>query len=465
MKPFLSEDFLLETDTARRLYFDYAEKQPILDWHCHISPAEIAENRRFRNLAQLWLEADHYKWRAMRLNGIAEKFITGDAPDRVKYDAWVQTLSRCVGNPLYHWTHLELSRCFGIGQALNEKSADEIWEKANRVIAAPDFRVNHILKKFNVKTIFTTDDPADSLSAHQKIRQDTAFDTLVLPAFRPDRALNIELPSFPGYIKTLGEAAGMDIRTLDDLKQALHNRIAYFASLGCRAADQSFTRFPYLPTGEKEIVAIFRAALDGIPVSPDQAEKYRTTLLRFLAEKYEAHGWVMELHIGAMRNNNTRMLDAVGPDTGFDSIGDDPVAEKLARFFDSLASGGKLPKTILFPLNPKDSMVFAAMAGNFAEKTDGKLQLGTAWWFNDNRDGMEAQIKTFANLGVLANFIGMVTDSRSFLSYPRHEYFRRILCNVLGHWVENGEYPADYDLLGQIVADICCRNAERFFNL
>ncbi len=465
MKQFLSEDFLLDTKTAHNLYYDVASKQPIIDWHCHILPGEIEQNRRYDNLTQMWLEADHYKWRAMRLAGIDEKYITGDADDREKYDAWVKTLSRCIGNPLYHWTHLELARCFGITEPLNEKTADRIWEKSKQVLASPDFGVRKLIEKFNVDTIFTTDDPSDSLDSHQKLRQDSSFHTKVLPAFRPDKALNIDLPDFPLYIKKLGKAADISIKNIDNLKQALHNRMDAFALQGCRAADQSFTRFPYLPAKTSEIESIFHEALSGKSPSSYDAEKYRTAILRFVAEEYAGRGWLMELHIGAMRNNNTMMYNLIGADTGYDSICDEAVAEKLSRFLDSLAVCSKLPKTVLFTLNPKDNMVLGAMAGNFAEKTGGKIQLGTAWWFNDNKDGMEEQIKCYGNLGVLSNFIGMVTDSRSFLSYPRHEYFRRILCNVIGNWVEKGEFPEDYDVLTEIVEGICYKNAIRHFGL
>ena len=464
MKPFIGEDFLLESDTARRLFFDVAQKQPIVDWHCHIPAAEIGQNRQFGDLAQMWLEADHYKWRAMRLADVDEARITGAAAPREKYDAWVQTLPRLIGNPLYHWTHLELARCFGVTDPLTPRNGETVWNAANAVIASPSFRVHEILKKFNVSVIFTTDDPADTLDAHRGIAADGSLQTRVLPAFRPDKALHIEAEGWAAYIEKLADAAGAPIRTFDGLKAALDSRMDVFSALGCRAADQSFAEFPFLPD-EARAARAFAAALGGERPGAADAECFQTALLLFLARAYAARGWAMELHIGAMRNNNAKMLRALGPDAGFDSIADGALAEKLSRFLDTLCEAGSLPKAILFALNPKDNAVLAAMAGNFAEQTDGKLQLGTAWWFNDNRDGMEAQIKTYANLGVLANFVGMVTDSRSFLSYPRHEYFRRILCNVIGGWVENGEYPADFGQLSAIVEGVCGQNALRYFNL
>lgn len=465
MKEFMAEDFLLDTETARRLFFDYAAKQPIIDWHCHVPPKEIAENRQFKNIAQMWLEGDHYKWRAMRQCGVDEKYITGGASDREKYDAWVKTLSRAVGNPLYHWTHLELSRCFGIRDVLCEKNADRIWEKANALIAQPGCRVRGILSKMNVEAVFTTDDPADGLRFHKAIREDEGFRTAVLPAFRPEKALHIENAEFASYIKALGEAAGGRIGSFEELKQALRGRMDFFEKMGCRASDQSVTDFPWAPASDDRVEKIFRGALGGSVPTDEETEIYQTALLRWLTGEYAENGWVMELHIGAMRNNNTKMFRRVGPDAGFDSVSDGALARKLSRFLDAADVRGLLPKTVLFSLNPKDNAVLGSMCGNFAEKTDGKVQLGTAWWFNDNRDGMEAQIKTYANLGILSNFIGMLTDSRSFLSYPRHEYFRRILCNVIGNWVENGEFPADYGLLGEIVEGICCRNARKYFGL
>lgn len=465
MKPFLSEDFLLASDSARRLYFDYAESQPIVDWHCHIPASDFAENRRFRNITELWLGADHYKWRAMRQNGIPEEKITGSSSDREKFDAWACTLSRCIGNPLYHWTHLELSRCFDIHEVLNENTAEKVWDAANAVIASPDFCARSLLQHFKVNTVFTTDDPSDCLAAHALLSRDGSFPASVLPAFRPERALHIEQPVFPDYIRTLGASVNLDIRSFDDLKDALHRRMDDFDAMGCRAADQSFTFFPFLPTDEGQTDQIFRAALGREPMSSEQAEQYMTALLNFLAREYASRGWAIELHIGAMRDNNSKMFAALGADSGFDSICDAPVAQKLSRFLDSLCSADSLPKTVLFPLNPADSVVLASMAGNFAEKTCGRMQLGAAWWFNDHLEGMETQIKTYANFGVLASFIGMVTDSRSLLSYPRHEYFRRIFCNLLGSWVEQGELPADFNWLGTIVQDVCSGNAVRFFNL
>ncbi len=465
MKEFLSEDFLLGNETAKELYFGVARKLPIVDWHCHIPPKDIAENRQFDNIAQIWLEGDHYKWRAMRQNGVDEKYVTGGAPAREKYDAWASTVPLCIGNPLYHWTHLELARGFGITETFGEKTADEIWEKTNRVIASPDFRAKRIIEKFNVEVIFTTDDPADSLEYHRQLRQDAGFKTRVYPAFRPDASIHIGAPGFAAYMERLGKAAGVRVERFDDLKQALCSRMDFFAKLGCRTSDQSLEKVPFRPEKPEKVDEIFRNAIQGIRPSPEQEEAYQTALMQFLAEEYCAHGWAMELHIGAMRNCNTRMFRAAGPDTGFDAMGDGNFAEKLSRLLDSAAVRGKLPRTVLFSVNPKDTMVLAALAGSFAEETAGKVQPGPAWWFNDTRDGMEAQMKAFANLGVFAGFIGMATDSRSLLSYPRHEYFRRILCNLIGTWVENGEYPRDMDALRGIVERVCYGNAMRYFDL
>lgn len=465
MKEFLADDFLLDNKTAKELYFQVARELPVVDWHCHIPPRDIAENRQFENIAQIWLEGDHYKWRAMRQNGIDEAYITGDAPAREKYKAWAATVPQCIGNPLYHWTHLELARGFGITRPLGEKTADGIWEEANRIVASPAFRAKQILEKFRVKVLFTTDDPADSLEYHRRIRLDTAFGTKVFPAFRPDASLHIALPGFAAYMERLGAAAGVRIERLDDLKQALHNRMDFFAELGCRTSDQSLGKAPFRPEKPEKADAIFRSALHGVQPAPEQEETYQTALMQFLAREYSAHGWAMELHLGALRNCNARMFRAAGPDTGFDAMGDAGLAEKLSRLLNSVAAEGRLPRTILFSINPKDNATLAALAGSFAEKTQGRVQPGPAWWFNDNRDGMEAQMKTFANLGVFAGFIGMATDSRSLLSYPRHEYFRRILCNLIGTWVENGEYPRDPDALGNIVRRICYGNAVRYFHL
>jgi len=465
MKKFMDKDFLLSTDTAKKL-FAACENEPIFDWHCHLSPREIYENKTPRDIAELWLAGDHYKWRAMRSCGVSEEYITGCASPYEKFKKWAQCMPKFIGNPLYHWTHLELQRYFGIYAPLNEKTADEIWEKANSMIAAGGFTPRELIEKSSVECVCTTDDPADTLEYHALIKEDASFKTQVRPAFRPDKALAIEAPSFLPWLEALSKVYGDDIKSYSQLKEALKSRIDLFEKMGCRATDHAFNPVPYKRMTESELEDVFSKALKGEALSFEEAEGYKTELLRFLAAEYRRRGWAMELHMGAMRNNNTLMFNKIGPDTGFDSIADDNVAFKLSRLLDSLHVEGNLPKTILFTLNPKDNQVLGAMLGNFqSDEAASKIQFGTAWWFNDNIDGMRAQIAALANLGVLANFIGMVTDSRSFLSYPRHEYFRRILCEYIGNLVENGEYPDDIEFLSQTVKDISFGNAKNYFGI
>ncbi|MDR0399625.1 MAG: glucuronate isomerase [Treponema sp.] len=476
MKAFMDKDFLLKTGTARRLYHEAAAGEPIFDYHCHLNPREIAEDRRFPDLAYLWLgenrAGDHYKWRVLRANGVDEKLITGDAEPWDKFRAWAETMPALIGNPLYHWTHLELQRYFDIYEVLNKDSARAIWEGANEKLQKdPEFSALGILKKFKVYAVGTTDDPADPLVWHQKIRQEGKSAARVLPSFRPDRALNIEHPDFPAYIAALGKAAGKSIAAAADLVEVLRDRIAFFDSLGCRASDHGLEYLPFaIPEGpggegawERSMEEVFAAALAGGVPGAGAAESWKTFLLTRLAAEYSRRGWAMQIHLSAIRSINSRALAELGADTGYDSIHDHPVSAKLARFLDYLESAGRLPKTILYSLNPKDFYPLASIMGSFQSSRPGKMQLGSAWWFLDHRDGMENQMKILANGGLLSRFIGMLTDSRSFLSYPRHEYFRRILCNILGDWAEEGEVPADFGLLGGMARDISFGNAQRYF--
>lgn len=465
MKKFMDKDFLLSTPTAARL-FDDCKDEPIFDWHCHLSPKEIYENKTPRDITELWLAGDHYKWRAMRGAGISEKYITGDASPYEKFKAWAKCMPQLIGNPLYHWTHLELQRYFGIYEPLSEKTADDIWEKANAMIKAGGFTPRELITKSNVACVCTTDDPADTLEYHKLIASDGSFKTKVLPAFRPDKALAPEAPTFVPWLHALERQYGKEIKTFEELKTALLTRIELFASLGCRATDHALAPVPFRRADDKELERTFEKAREGKALTPDEAEGYKTELFRFFAKEYARRGWAMEVHIGAMRNNNARMFAALGPDAGYDSIADDCCAYKLSRLLDSLDEEGLLPKTILFTLNPKDNYVLGSMLGNFqSDEARSKIQFGSAWWFNDNIDGMRAQLAALGNLGVLSAFVGMVTDSRSFLSYPRHEYFRRILCEMLGNFVENGEYPDDEETLAKIVKDISFNNAKAYFGI
>ena len=465
MKEFMADDFLLDTATAKEL-FAVASSEPIFDYHCHLSPREIYENKPFDNIAEIWLGGDHYKWRAMRGYGVEEKYITGAAGWYEKFQSWAQVLPCCIGNPLYHWTNLELRRYFGIDTPLSPKSSDEIWNRANEQIRAGGFSPRALIQKSNVAALCTTDDPADDLSYHSLLRQDKSFCTKVLPAFRPDNALHIEARSFPAYIGRLSSASGVTIRSFEDLQDALGRRVDYFADLGCVASDHGFSFMPCREADADEVDSIFRRALAGDAPDEGESEKYMTALIRFLCSLYAKRGIAMELHVGATRDNNKKMLRRIGPNTGFDSVGDRNLAEPLSCFLNSLEEKDSLPKTILFAMNPKDNYVLGAMTGNFqSSETAGKLQFGAAWWMNDHIDGMRRQMTDLANLGVLGKFIGMVTDSRSFLSYPRHEYFRRILCGLIGDWVESGQYPYDAEALETIVKGISFVNAKRYFGI
>lgn len=466
MKEFMGEDFLLDTEIARILFREGAQDTPIFDWHCHLSPKEIYEDQEPEDIAALWLGGDHYKWRAMRSYGIEERYITGDASGYEKFKAYASIMPACIGNPLYHWSHLELRRYFGINEILSERTADAIWAHANEKIHAGGFTPRRLIEKSNVAVLCTTDDPADTLEYHQLLQAEESFHCRVLPAFRPDKALGIEQPGFPEWIAALEKTAGEGVSSFAALCDVLKKRIAFFDSLGCRASDHAFGRVPYAEATQLQLEEIFEKGVTGEPLTQWEMDAYRTALLQVLAREYARLGWGMELHIGPMRNNNTRMFRALGPDTGFDSCADDMAAYNLSRLLDSLDAEGNLPRTVLFALNPKDNYVLSTMLGNFQNSdAPGKLQFGSAWWFNDHIDGMREQMRTLANTGVLGRFVGMVTDSRSFLSYPRHEYFRRILCGLLGDMVEAGWYPAEMDALTQIVKDISYYNAVRYFGI
>jgi glucuronate isomerase len=464
MKKFMDENFLLSNDAAVKLFHDYSKDMPIIDYHCHLNPKEIYDNKKFKNITEVWLYGDHYKWRAMRAYGIDEKYITGDASDYEKFMAWAKVIPMTIGNPLYHWTHLELQRFFGVYEVLNEETAPAIWEKVNELLNSEEYRVKGLIKKSNVEAICTTDDPIDSLEYHSKIKEDESFDVKVLPTFRPDKALNIDKADFVQYIEKLGQVYGKEIRSYDELLAALDSRARFFHSVGCRVSDHALDYIPYAETSKEQAAEAFEKVLRGEAISLEEEQRYRFYTLRFFGNIYSELGWAMQLHINAARNNNTRMFKQIGPDTGYDSVNDNNVAYQLSRFLDSLEVNNALPKTILYTLNPKDNYVLATTMGCFqGSGIKGKIQFGSAWWFIDNKEGMIEQMKTLANVGLLSAFVGMLTDSRSFLSYTRHEYFRRILCNLIGEWAENGEVPEDYNLLGKIVKDISYNNAKEYF--
>ncbi|RDE27416.1 glucuronate isomerase [Parageobacillus thermoglucosidasius] len=466
MRAFLDENFLLSNDTAVRFYHQFAKDMPIIDYHCHLSPKEIYEDKRFNNITEVWLYGDHYKWRAMRANGIKEEYITGNASDYEKFLSWAKTVPMTIGNPLYHWTHLELRRFFGIEELINEKSAPYIWEKTNDLLKNDEaFTVRNIIKKSNVEVICTTDDPTDSLQYHQKLQECDDFPVKVLPSFRPDKGLEINRDGFLSWIQQLEEVTGISITSYSTFLQALRSRVEFFHSVGCRLSDHALDTVVYEETTTKEVETIFAKALNGHKVDECEERKFKTLTLIYLGEMYAQFGWAMQFHMNALRNNNTKMYKILGPDTGYDCMNDSRIAVALVRLLDSLEQKGALPKTILYSLNPNDNHVIASIIGSFqGDGIPGKIQFGTAWWFNDTRDGMVAQMKTLANVGLLSRFIGMLTDSRSFLSYVRHEYFRRIVCNLIGEWVENGEVPNDMELLGNIVQRICYYNAKEYFS-
>jgi glucuronate isomerase len=477
MTKFMDEDFLLPNKGSRRLFHDYAEGMPIIDYHCHLPPADIESDARFTSIAQAWLGGDHYKWRAMRANGVSEADITGHAADKRTFLAWAKTLPYLVGNPLYHWTHLELRRYFGVKEALDERSAERIWEACNAALGGPGFGARELLRKMRVKAVCTTDDPADSLERHisyaaYRAGADPADgEPVMVPAFRPDKALAVESPTaWKEYLRKLGAAASLDIRTYRGLVEALEKRHTFFNENGCRLSDHALVQAPGRPVADDRAAALFDRAFSGLregeSLSPEEAEELKTALLLEVARMDARRGWTMQLHLAAMRNLNSRMFAKLGPDTGYDSANDPVRAAPLAAFLDALERDGLLPRTILYSLNPHDYEVMASVMGCFQDgSVPGKMQLGSSWWFNDHIDGMDLQLRALANLGLLSRFVGMLTDSRSFLSFPRHEYFRRILCALMGGWIERGETPADFDALGGIVKDICYRNARSYFGI
>lgn len=459
---FLNDNFLLTTDTARTLFHQHAKEMPIIDYHCHLDPKEIYENKPFRNLTEAWLAGDHYKWRLMRANGIPESHITGDASDYDKFMAWAVTVPKTVGNPLYSWTHLELRRFFGIEELLNEESAPRIWDEVNRKLATPAFRRRSIIKNSNVKIVCTTDDPADSLEYHQLLRKEEQ-DFQVLPAFRPDKALNIDAPGFIEWLGRLEQAAGVQVLSYAALTEALKQRVDFFHEQGCRLSDHALDVLRYEAGDAAAVESIFAKRLAGSELSPSEITVYRTELLSALIGMYHEKNWTMQLHIHAYRNNNTVMFNRLGPDTGYDGLNDLPLTESLSRLLDRAESAQGLPKTILYSLNPNDYPSLLALMGCYQKDTPGKMQLGSGWWYNDTRSGMRHQLTMFADNSLLSRFVGMLTDSRSFLSYTRHEYFRRVLCELIGEWAERGEAPDDMALLGQMVEDIAYRNAAAYF--
>ena len=466
MKPFLPEDFLLTTETARRLYVQHAAPQPIFDYHCHLPPAEIASNRQFENLTRIWLWGDHYKWRALRTNGIPEEKITGAADDYEKFLLFARSMPQLVRNPLHHWSHLELRRYFDIDLPINEANAPKIWEMANAKLATPELRVHGILNKFKVSVICTTDDPIDDLEHHRAIAK-SGLKTQVFPTFRPDKALVVDQPAvFNPWCEKLAERANTNLSTFSDFLVALDRRHAAFHEIGARVSDHGLEFLPWDPCSEAEAALIFDQARAGKAATPQQWTRFATFLMLFLGRLDASRGWTKQLHLGALRNNNTRLLKLLGADAGVDSIGDFAQARNLSRYLDTLDAEGCLPKTILYNLNPADNYVFATMIGNFQDGSiPGKVQFGSGWWFLDQKEAMEWQLNALSQLGLLSRFVGMLTDSRSFLSYVRHEYFRRILCGMIGTDVENGAIPNDEKALGELIENICFNNASRYFGL
>ena len=465
MKAFMDRDFLLNTETAKVLYHDAAESCPIIDYHCHLSPREIYEDIRYENITQVWLGGDHYKWRLMRSAGVPEKYITGDASDYEKFEKYAEVLGKAIGNPLHHWSHLELRRFFGYDGVLNKSTAPEVWEIANRKLQSEGYTSRGLIRMSNVETICTTDDPVDSLEWHEKMAADKTLEVTVLPAWRPDKAMNLEKETYLDYLAQLASAAGVKIASFADLKQALHNRLDFFAAHGCALSDHALNYVMYAPAAEETVENIFAARLKGsVPAAEEQAV-FKFAFMTFMAKEYAERNWVMQLHYGCQRDNNPVMFRKMGPDTGFDCVDNFAPSAQTAGFLGYLEDRGQLPKTILYSLNTNDNAAIDSILGCFQNDTAvGRIQHGSAWWFNDHFDGMSEQLKSLASLGYLAGFVGMLTDSRSFLSYPRHEYFRRILCRIFGEWVEEGFYPEDMDTLKEIVKDISYGNAKRYFS-
>ena len=477
MKEFMDKDFLLETETAKHLFHDYAEHMPLVDYHCHINPKEIYEDRRFDNLVEVWLGGkqpeggyfgDHYKWRVMRSNGVSEDYITGDRPDYERFLKFVEALEMAIGNPMYHWCNLELRQFFGYDKPLTVENAEEAWNFCNEKLRTdPNLTVRGIIKKANVAFIGTTDDPVDTLEWHGRIAADKTIDVKVCPSFRPDKAINIQKEGFAEYIGKLAKSVGKEsLDSAEEVMDALVQRLEFFKTMGCRASDHGLDYVPFRPASAKKVNEIFQKAMAGESLSKKEAEKYQTAVLLCLGKAYHRLGIAMQIHYSCYRNANERMFRKLGPDTGFDMIAQNTCGQDIARFLSALDESGELPKTILYSLNPADNAQLGTILGSFqSDEVPGKIQHGSAWWFNDTKSGMEEQMKSLANLSLLGNFVGMLTDSRSFLSYARHDYFRRILCNLVGNWVENGEYPNDDKALKRIVEGVCFRNAERYFEL
>ena len=477
MKEFMDKDFLLETETAKHLFHDYAEHMPLVDYHCHINPKEIYEDRRFDNLVEVWLGGkqpeggyfgDHYKWRVMRSNGVSEDYITGDRPDYERFLKFVEALEMAIGNPMYHWCNLELRQFFGYDKPLTVENAEEAWNFCNEKLRTdPDLTVRGIIRKANVAFIGTTDDPVDTLEWHGRIAADESIDAKVCPSFRPDKAINIQKEGFAEYIGKLAKSVGKEsLDSAEEVMDALVQRLEFFKTMGCRASDHGLDYVPFRPASAKKVNEIFQKAMAGESLSKKEAEKYQTAVLLCLGNAYHRLGIAMQIHYSCYRNANERMFRKLGPDTGFDMIAQNTCGQDIARFLSALDESGELPKTILYSLNPADNAQLGTILGSFqSDEVPGKIQHGSAWWFNDTKSGMEEQMKSLANLSLLGNFVGMLTDSRSFLSYARHDYFRRILCNLVGNWVENGEYPNDDKALKRVVEGVCFRNAERYFEL
>ncbi len=466
MRSFMDKDFLLYNETAVRLFHEYASDCPIIDYHCHVSPKEIYEDRKFKNITEVWLSGDHYKWRIMRSNGVDEYYITGAASDREKFQKFAETLPKAIGNPMYHWCHLELKKYFGYEGILNGTTAEEVWQLTCEKLKEDGMSVRGIIEGSEVEFIGTTDDPTDSLEWHIKLAEEKGFRTVVAPSFRPDKALNIDKEGWKEYIGLLSDVSGVKIDSLAAMKKALSDRMEFFASAGCKVSDHGLDHMIFREASEQENNAVLCRVLNGGAVTAEEAEAFRTEMLLFCAGEYARMGWVMQLHYNCLRNPNTAMFAKLGPDTGFDCIGPENGSAKLAQLLDRLYASDKLPKTILYSLDGSDNAFLDSLIGSFqGTEAAGKLQHGSAWWFNDNLQGMREQLISLANLSLLGNFVGMLTDSRSFLSYTRHEYFRRILCGLIGEWVENGEYPCDMEQLGELIKDICHNNAARYFNI
>ncbi|MGA9407639.1 MAG: glucuronate isomerase [Bacteroidota bacterium] len=464
-KEFVHRNFLLKTKRAETLYHDYAETMPIIDYHCHLSPKEIAENRQFENLTQVWLNGDHYKWRAMRASGVNERFVTGDAGDWDKFQKWAETVPKTLRNPLYHWTHMELKRPFGISdRLLDAMTAKSIWDECNRKLATPQFFAQGILKQMNVEVVCTTDDPIDSLEYHEQYSK-ISGSTRMFPAFRPDKAFAVEdSKAFAGYVKSLSRAANLDITSFDRFLDALRSRFDYFARHGCRTSDHGMETIYAEDYTDAQIKTIFKKLLQKKTLNSAEVAAFKSAMLYELGVINCEYKWVQQYHVGALRNTNTRMMRTLGRDTGFDSIGDEPIARPMAKLLDRLDKESKLAKTILYNVNPRDNEVYATMIGNFQDgSVPGKMQYGAAWWFLDQKDGITRQIEALSNMGLLSQFVGMITDSRSFLSYPRHEYFRRLVCDILGREMDEGIIPDDVGLVGAFVKDICYNNAKKYF--